>query len=205
MRAAFFRPALEIICILWYTCIKQPPCSSEFFSERIYPMKLYIVRHGQSEWNALRKVCGATDAPLTELGRTQAAETAALIVQMTQTEPLDLIIASPLSRALETGRAIQAACGDVPLIIDDRIREINFGENEGRSTKDPDFQAEKRIFPRRHPGGESMLMFTHRIYSFLDDIRIRYADKTVLLACHNGICRAAYSYVNDMTHEEFMS
>lgn len=168
-------------------------------------MKLYIVRHGQSEWNALHKVCGATDAPLTEKGRAQAAETAALVAEMTKDEPLDLIIASPLSRALDTGRAIQAACGGVPLIIDDRIREIDFGDNEGRSTKDPDFQAEKRIFPRRHPNGESMLLFTHRIYSFLDDIRVRYADKTILLACHNGICRAAYSYVHDMTNEEFMS
>ena len=169
-------------------------------------MKLYIVRHGQSEWNALHKVCGATDAPLTEKGRAQAAETAAILAELTRDEPIDLIIASPLSRAQETGRIIQKACGgDIPFIIDDRIREINFGENEGRSTRDPDFQAEKRIFPRRHPGGESMLMFTHRIYSFLDDIKVTYADKTVLLACHNGICRAAYSYFHDMTNEEFMS
>lgn len=169
-------------------------------------MKLYIIRHGQCEWNALHKVCGSTDSPLTEKGRAQAAETAALVAHMTCDEPIDLIIASPLSRALETGKAIQAACGgNIPLIIDDRIREIDFGDNEGRSTGDPDFQAEKRMFPRRHPNGESMLMFTHRIYSFLDDIRVRYAGKTVLLACHNGICRAAYSYFHDMTNEEFMS
>jgi probable phosphoglycerate mutase len=168
-------------------------------------MKLYIIRHGQCEWNALHKVCGSTDSPLTEKGRAQAAETAALVAHMTCDEPIDLIIASPLSRALETGKAIQAACGGVPLIIDDRIREIDFGDSAGRSTRDPDFQAEKRMFPRRHPNGESMLMFTHRIYSFLDDIRVRYADKTVLLACHNGICRAAYSYFHDMTNEEFMS
>ena len=116
-------------------------------------MKLYIVRHGQCEWNALHKVCGSTDSPLTEKGRAQAAETAALVAEMTKDEPIDLIIASPLSRALETGKAIQAACGGVPLVTDDRIREINFGDNEGRDTRDPDFQAEKRIFPRRHPNG----------------------------------------------------
>lgn len=168
-------------------------------------MKLYVVRHGQSEWNALHKVCGATDAPLTDKGRAQAAETAALVAEMTKDAPLDLIIASPLSRALDTGRAIQAACGGIPLIIDERIREIDFGDNEGRDTRDPDFQAEKRMFPRRHPNGESMLGFTHRIYGFLDDIRVRYADKTVLLACHNGICRTTESYVRDMTNEEFMS
>ena len=39
-------------------------------------MKLYIVRHGQSEWNATHQVCGSTDAPLTEKGHAQAAETA---------------------------------------------------------------------------------------------------------------------------------
>jgi len=168
-------------------------------------MKLYIVRHGQCEWNALHKVCGSTDSPLTPKGRAQAAETAAAVAEMTRDQPLDLIIASPLSRALETGRAIQAACGGIPLIIDDRLREIDFGDNEGRDTRDPDFQAEKRIFPRRHPNGESMLGFTHRIYGFLEDIRARYPDKVVLLACHNGICRTAHSYFNDMTNEEFMS
>ncbi len=168
-------------------------------------MKLYVVRHGQSEWNALRKACGATDAPLTEKGRAQAAETAAVLAELTKDEPIDLIIASPLSRALETGRIIQKACGDVPLIIDDRIREINFGDNEGRDTRDPGFQEAKRTLPRRHPNGESMLLFTHRIYSFLDDIRVRYADKTVLLACHNGICRAAESYLHDMNNEEFIT
>lgn len=169
-------------------------------------MTLYIVRHGQSEWNAAHRVCGATDSPLTEKGRAQAAETAALVAEMTRDAPLDLIIASPLSRALETGQAIRAACGgEIPLITDDRIREINFGENEGRDVRDSAFQAEKRIFPRRHPGGESMLGFTHRIYGFLDELRVKYADKRVLLACHNGICRTAYSYVHDMTNEEFMS
>ena len=50
-----------------------------------------------------------------------------------------------------------------------------------------------------------MLRFVHRVYSFLDDIRVRYADKTVLLACHNGIIRVAESYVHSMTNEEFMS
>ena len=168
-------------------------------------MKLYVVRHGQSEWNALHKVCGATDSPLTEKGRAQAAETAALVAEMTRDAPIDLIIASPLSRALDTGKAIQKACGNPPLIIDERLREINFGDNEGRDTRDPDFQAEKRIFPRRHPNGESMLEFTHRIYGFLDDIRVRYPNQTVLLACHNGIGRTAQSYFFDMTNEEFMS
>ena len=168
-------------------------------------MKLYIVRHGQSEWNAERLVCGATDAPLTEKGRAQAAETAQMIAELHQKHPIDLIIASPLQRALDTGRAIQAACGDVPLIIDERIKEIDFGESEGLSTRDQDFQNRKAQFPYVHGDGESMLRFVHRIYSFLDDIRVRYADKTVLLACHNGIARVAYSYVHSMTNEEFMS
>ncbi|MBE6585591.1 MAG: histidine phosphatase family protein [Ruminococcaceae bacterium] len=168
-------------------------------------MKLYIVRHGQSEWNAKHLVCGSTDAPLTEKGRAQAAETAEVIAQIHAEQPIDLIIASPLQRALDTGRAIQAACGDIPLIIDDRIKEIDFGESEGLSTKDQNFQNRKAQFPYVHGEGESMLRFIHRIYSFLDDIRVRYADKTVLLACHNGIARATYSYVHSMTNEEFMS
>ena len=168
-------------------------------------MKLYIVRHGQSEWNATHQVCGSTDAPLTEKGHAQAAETAQIIAAIHKEHPIDLIIASPLQRALETGRSIQAACGDIPLIIDERIKEIDFGESEGLSTRDQDFQNRKAQFPYVHANGESMLRFVHRVYSFLDDIKVRYADKTVLLACHNGIARAAYSYFYSMTNEEFMT
>lgn len=168
-------------------------------------MKLYIVRHGQSECNAKHLVCGSTDAPLTEKGRAQAAETAAMIGELHKRHPIDLIIASPLQRALDTGRAIEAACPEVPLIIDERIKEIDFGESEGLSTRDQDFQSRKAQFPYVHGEGESMLRFVHRIYSFLDDIRVKYADKTVLLACHNGVARVAYSYFNSMTNEEFMT
>ncbi len=167
-------------------------------------MKLYIVRHGQSEWNEKHLVCGSTDAPLTEKGRTQAAETAAMVGEIHKNHPIDLIIASPLQRALDTGRAIQAACGDVPLIIDERIKEIDVGESEGLPTSDQGFQNRMRQFPYVHGEGESMLRFVHRIYSFLDDIKVRYADKTVLLACHNGVARVTCSYFHSMTNEEFM-
>ncbi len=167
-------------------------------------MKLYIIRHGQSEWNAKHLVCGSTDAPLTEKGRAQAAETAQMIADIHKNHPIDLIIASPLQRALDTGRAIQAACGDVPLIIDERIKEIDVGESEGLPTDDQEFLNRMRQFPYVHGEGESMLRFVHRIYSFLDDIKVRYADKTVLLACHNGVARVAYSYFYSMTNEEFM-
>ena len=110
-------------------------------------MKLYIVRHGQSECNAQHLVCGSTDALLTEKGRAQAAETAEMISQIHKEHPIDLIIASPKQRALDTGRAIQAACGGIPLIIDPRIQEIDFGESEGLSTRDQDFQNRKAQFP----------------------------------------------------------
>lgn len=128
-----------------------------------------------------------------------------MIADIHQSHPIDLIIASPLQRALDTGRAIRAACGDVPLIIDERIKEIDFGESEGLSTRDQDFQNRKAQFPYVHGEGESMLRFVHRIYSFLDDVKVRYADKTVLLACHNGVARVAYSYFHSMTNEEFMT
>ncbi len=168
-------------------------------------MKLYIVRHGQSEWNAKHLICGSTDAPLTEKGRAQAAETAAMVGEIHKNHPIDLIIASPLQRALDTGRAIQSACGDVPLIIDERIKEIDVGESEGLPSSDQEYQNRMRQFPYVHGEGESMLRFVHRVYSFLDDIKVRYADKRVLLACHNGVARVTYSYFHSMTNEEFMT
>lgn len=61
-------------------------------------MKLYVARHGETEWNRLNKVCGRTDSPLTDKGLQQAQ----LLAERLDSCSIDVIIASPLSRAQET-------------------------------------------------------------------------------------------------------
>jgi probable phosphoglycerate mutase len=161
-------------------------------------MRLFVTRHGQTTWNVQNKICGRTDVPLTELGKQQAAALAAKTAHV----GIDLIIASPLQRALDTAKAVASVCG-APIVTDDRLIEQDYGIYEGKDRKDPGFQANKRLFVFRYPHGESMMQLAGRVYGLLEDVKKQYADKTVLLVCHNGICRVIHSYFHDMTNEEF--
>ncbi|MDQ2992754.1 MAG: histidine phosphatase family protein [Candidatus Eremiobacteraeota bacterium] len=84
------------------------------------------MRHGRTEWNALRRFQGQSDIPLSDEGRTQAAATAGALAS----EPLEAIVSSDLSRAFETARVI-AAHHDLEVVPDPRLREFAFGEWEG--------------------------------------------------------------------------
>ena len=88
---------------------------------------IYIVRHGQTDWNLLGKVQGKQDISLNEKGREQAA----LTKKDLDNKEIDLIIVSPLKRALETAEIINKD-RNIPMIIDYRIKERDFGEFEGQ-------------------------------------------------------------------------
>lgn len=90
-------------------------------------MKLYLVRHGETDWNKVKKIQGQVDIPLNQFGKHLAEETAEGLHDI----PFDLCISSPLSRAYETARIILEG-RDVPIITDARIGEMAFGEYEGK-------------------------------------------------------------------------
>ena len=161
-------------------------------------MKIYVTRHGETEWNVLNKVCGLTDVDLTEKGISQANALADKI----QSLQIDVIISSPLKRAYETGRIVSDRCG-VLILTDDRLIEQNYGIYEGVDRKDPDFLANKRNFAYRYPGGESMMQLAYRVYGLLDEIREKYSGKNVLIVAHGGICRVINTYFKDMTNDEY--
>jgi len=161
-------------------------------------MRILVARHGQTAWNAQNKVCGRTDLPLTELGQAQAKE----LARKLEHEGLDLIIASPMLRARQTAQAVADLCG-AEVMVDDRLIEQNYGIFEGVDRKDPGFLANKRHFAYRYPGGESMMDVAYRTYSLLTEIKAKYPGKTVLLACHGGVCRVIHTYFHDMTNEEY--
>lgn len=163
-------------------------------------MKLYVARHGQTRWNAENRICGRTDLPLTEVGLSQARELAEKAVPL----GIDLIISSPMVRALDMARIIGQRCG-AEVQVDERLIEQNYGVFEGRDRKDTGFLANKRQFATRYPGGESMLDMAGRLYPLLREIKEKYPDNCVLLACHGGVCRVIRSYFLPMTNEEFAS
>lgn len=161
-------------------------------------MRLFAARHGETLWNAENKVCGRTDLPLTENGFAQAQKLAEKAAEY----DLDMIISSPMLRARQTAAAVTRRCA-IPVIVDDRLIEQDYGIYEGADRQDPNFLANKRNFAWRYPSGESMMQVAHRVYGLLEEIKREHDGKNVLLVCHGGVCRVIRTYFEDMTNEEY--
>lgn len=163
-------------------------------------MKIYFTRHGETEWNALNKICGLTDIELTEKGVLQAKELAEKLVD----KKIDFIIASPMKRAQATAKIVAEKC-KMPILTDDRLIEQNYGIYEGEDRKCEGFLNNKRNFAYKYPQGESMMQVAARVYNLIDEIKDKYEDKTVLCVCHGGVCRVANTYFRDVTNNEYFN
>lgn len=162
---------------------------------------IYFVRHGESEWNVLDKICGSTDIPLTENGHNQAVSTGKSILEAGV--KADMILCSPLKRAQDTASHI-CKITNIPMRIEERLTEQNFGKYEGTSPRNSEvFKAAKKEFLCSYEGGESMMRLGQRIYNLLDELK--QDDKVYILVAHNGIARVIKSYFEDMTNEEYAS
>lgn len=172
-------------------------------------MKLYIIRHGETVWNTKRRLQGQTDTQLNENGRELARITARALRDV----PFDLAFTSPLQRAAETAEIILDG-RNVPIIKEERIREISFGVLEGRSIlpganeiEDPDFHyffdAPEKYCPP--DGGESLDSLIKRTGNFLDDLKAgeEFADKTILISTHGAASRALLFNISRCPRSEF--
>ncbi len=159
-------------------------------------MRVVMLRHGRTAWNAEKRIQGHTDIPLSEQGRA-ALQGLAL--------PRDLNIrtwiSSPLTRAMETADILSS---DQEVNTDNRLMEMNFGSWEGHThaellANDADGMAvlEQQGLNMRPPGGETPAEVGARL---LDLLHARTED-AVVLVCHKGMIRAALALATgwDMT------
>ena len=161
-------------------------------------MRIYVARHGQTQWNVDLMVCGRTDIPLTELGLRQAQ----LLAKEADGLGITRIISSPMLRTRQTAAAV-AERHQIPVSTDERLIEQDYGECEGVYRLDPVFLKCKRNFAVRYPGGESMLDLACRVYAFLDELPMRYPKETILLVCHGGVMRSIRTYFEDLSNEAY--
>lgn len=141
---------------------------------------LWLVRHGETDWNADGRFQGWTDVPLNETGRAQAERLGRSLAG----QEFDGVWSSDLVRAIETARI---AIGEPS--IDRRLRELDFGDLEGAvwDELDSEIRAGLKEFDSfRFPGGESAEAFVARVFDFLDDLDI---GRHVVFA-HGGVIRA---------------
>lgn len=139
-------------------------------------MSLYVVRHGQTEWNYQNRVCGTTDIQLTNKGIEQAKELAKLLLN----KRINIIISSPLCRALNTAEIISKEIRS-EFVVDQRLIEQDYGIFEGSPRGNKDFLEAKSHFPNKLSGGESILQVAQRSFNLLDEIKEKYRNQNVLL------------------------
>ena len=169
-------------------------------------MYLYIMRHGETEWNKQGLLQGSVDIPLNEYGK----ELAAITREGLKKEGIvfDKIFSSPYQRAAETAEIMNME-SEIPIIIDHRVREMSFGPYEGIKVcelrTNPDYIEINKCFDdpvhyQREGSAESYEEVFARINSFLTEciLPLEHSCENVLVVCHGAIARAFISIIKEM-------
>ena len=150
-------------------------------------MKIYFVRHGETDWNTETRIQGRTDIPLNKNGRYVAELTRDGLKDV----PFDAAFSSPLSRAKETAEIILQG-KNVNIIEDERLIEVSFGKYEGQTPEESD-DNRKLFFSRPElyvakDGAESIEDMLEREGDFLRELFLNdaYKDSTILIATHGA-------------------
>ncbi len=156
---------------------------------------LYLVRHGETDWNRERRIQGSTDIPLNDTGRAQAAATGQLLAR----RQWDGVIASPLGRALETASIIAAQAGLANPTTNSALVERNYGTAEGMTGTEID-----ALYPPGTdvPGRESREEVTARVVPALCAIADANPGKSLIVVSHGGVIRAVLNSVEHGAYDE---
>lgn len=162
---------------------------------------MLLLRHGQSEWNAVRRWQGLADSPLTGLGREQAS-TCADVLRSTA-HRWSAVWSSPLRRAAETGGIIADRLGLPAVSTDERLREADAGEWQGMTPDEieqayPGYLADHR----RPPTFESLDSVIERVVPALTDIASATDPTagTAIVTTHSGVIRSLVRHLG--RHDE---
>jgi len=146
--------------------------------------ELWLVRHGQTDWNVEGRYQGQADRPLNEIGIRQARDLARKISDV----KFAAIYSSDLQRAFSTAKIL---ADEREVKVDPRLREIHQGEWEGQlfsviRERYVDFFEDRRENPleSRPPGGESLKEVAERVKSCVDEIAARHPGERILIVSH---------------------
>ncbi|EGO8974309.1 histidine phosphatase family protein [Enterococcus faecalis] len=160
---------------------------------------LYVVRHGETDYNVARRICGHAEAQLTEKGYQQAELVAEKIAK--QGIQIDRLLASPLKRAQETARKI-AERNQLTIETEPRLIEMNFGIYDGEPIETTAFQENRSEISLPFPEGESVLDVAGRIYPLIEEALA--SEETYLFVCYNAVMRVIDNYFNGKKIQDFL-
>jgi len=143
------------------------------------PTIIYLIRHGETDWNVLGKLQGQEDVELNISGRKQASE----LARYFETEILDVIVSSPLKRAYETARIITDKKSVSAIQVVDQLVERSYGDAEGLLPEERLIQFPNGIVP----GQEDFELLRIRAMNALEKIATDFHGKKILVVSHGGI------------------
>lgn len=167
--------------------------------------RILLIRHGETAWNAVRRLQGHTDIPLNDEGERQAEALARSLAG----EKLDAIISSDLARAMQTAQAVAARHPQVPLHTDAGLRERGYGVFEGLLYTEiaerypiefAEWQARdvESVMPAGERVAESFRQFNERCVAAFSYWANRCPGQTIALIAHGGVLECAYRAANGL-------
>ncbi|HRD55004.1 MAG TPA: histidine phosphatase family protein [Parachlamydiaceae bacterium] len=165
----------------------------------------YIVRHGQTDWNKIKKMQGYTDIPLNDEGRNQALS----LKEHFKGVHFDAIYASDLLRAKQSAEILSHG-RNLDIATTSKLRERYWGQHEGKTVEElrlkygaffepmiEEFKPNKSLL---HPDLQSVESYFDaligRVFPFLEELKNRFLGKSVLAVSHGGILKAFLLFLN---------
>jgi probable phosphoglycerate mutase len=145
----------------------------------------YFTRHGETEWNRRNIVMGSQDIPLNELGLQQAHEASRVL----ENESFDIIVSSTKLRAQQTAEII-AQRTNKPIVLEEGLVEINWGEAEGTSCDPILFLLDDTCKPK---GAETFFAFQKRVVDTITSVLLM--EKPPLIVSHGGVFKVLTHYM----------
>ncbi len=168
--------------------------------------KIFLVRHGQTDWNVGSVFRGRADRPLNDVGHMEAAAVAGALAE----ERIDAVYASPMKRAVETARPT-ACARDLEVTPVDGLIDIDFGRWQGMAHDLVEKQDPKRFRlwnEQPHlvtfPGGESLGMVRRRAMKALRSLAIRHDGRTIMVVAHRVVNKVVTAALRGLGDSHFL-
>jgi uncharacterized phosphatase len=151
---------------------------------------IYLVRHGETDWNRQHRIQGSTDIPLNDTGRAQAEAAGRLLAR----RPATAVYASPLSRAFETAEIIASAVGLPAPAPAPALVERRYGAAEGLTGDEIDrrYPGEAEV-----PGRETRDAVALRVIPAIVAIAERHPGESIVIVSHGGVIRTVVNEIAD--------
>jgi broad specificity phosphatase PhoE len=170
-------------------------------------MRILLVRHGETEWNRIKRFQGRSNLPLNQTGKKQIRALALAL----KDAPITAIYTSPLIRAMETAILIRSFHPSVPIMEDEGLMEMDLGEFDGMEAQHwieryPNYRKTWQRAPSsvKMPGGESLQEVQTRAVEALERITKEYPPEVTLLICtHNFVICSILCHALEISLDNF--